>query len=67
MAAMHADMERMGMHSDPAYEALADSTVRDLGLMERASGTEYERLAGTHVEHVRRLMAAYETKTGQPQ
>lgn len=25
--AMHADMTRLGMHSDPAYEALADSVV----------------------------------------
>ena len=25
--AVHADMARLGMHSDPAYEALADSIV----------------------------------------
>lgn len=67
MAAMHADMMRMGMHSDPAYEGLADSTVSDLKSMDRASGAEYDRLAAAHIEHVRRLMAAYESKTGQPQ
>lgn len=66
MAAMHADMMRMG-GTDPAYEALADSTVNDLKLMEGASGAEYDRLAAAHIEHVRRLMAAYESKTGQPQ
>ena len=67
MAAMHADMMRMGMPSDPAYEALADSTVSDLKSMERASGAEYDRLSAAHIEHVRRLMASYESKTGQPQ
>jgi hypothetical protein len=67
MAAMHADMMRMGVHSDSAYEALADSTVSDLKLMERASGAEYDRLAAAHIQHVRRLMAAYDSKTGQGQ
>lgn len=67
MAAMHADMMRMGMHSNPAYEALADSTVDDLKAMERASGAEYDRLAAAHIEHVHRLMAAYKSKTGKPQ
>jgi hypothetical protein len=66
MAAMHDDMTHLGLPSDPAYEALADSTVADLGLMEKASGPEYDRLAAAHVEHVRRLMAAYEAKAGQP-
>jgi len=65
MAAMHADLMRIGVPSDPAYEALADSTVSDLKAMERASGAEYDRLAAAHIEHVRRLMAAYESKTGQ--
>jgi hypothetical protein len=67
MVAMHADMMRMGVHSDPAYDALADSTVTDLRLMEGASGADYDRLAAAHLDHVRRLMAAYESKTGQPQ
>jgi len=66
MAAMHDDMTHLGLPSDPAYEALADSTVADLGLMEKASGPEYDRLAAAHVEHVRRLMAAYEAKAVQP-
>ena len=66
MAAMHDDMTHLGLPSDPAYEALADSTVADLGLMEKASGPEYDRLVAAHVEHVRRLMAAYEAKAGQP-
>jgi len=62
MEAMHADMTRIGMHSDPAYEALADSTVSDLKAMEQASGAEYDRLAAAHIAHVRRLMSAYESK-----
>ena len=66
MAAMHDDMTHRGLPSDPAYEALADSTVADLGFMEKASGPEYDRLAAAHVEHVRRLMAAYEAKAVQP-
>lgn len=65
MEAMHADMMRIGMHSDAAYEALADSTVSDLKAMEQVSGAEYDRLAAIHIEHVRRLMAAYESKIAQ--
>lgn len=57
------DLMRLGMHSDAAYEALADSVVEDLSRIQAASGNEAERLLRAHLERVRRLMSAYEGKT----
>jgi hypothetical protein len=61
--AMHADMARMGMHSDPAYEALADSIVNASDRLSTASGAELERLTAQHIDQVRRLATVYEAKT----
>jgi len=60
--AMHADMARLGMHSDPAYEALADSVVAGSVALSTAGGAELERLVARHVDQLRRLSAVYETK-----
>jgi len=62
--AMNGDMARLGMHSDPAYEALADSVVRGSTALASASGAELERLVARQVEQLRRLSAVYETKVG---
>jgi len=59
---MHADMTRLGMHSDPAYEALADSVVQGSAALSTAGGAELQRLVSPHVDQVRRLSAVYETK-----
>ena len=60
--AMHADMTRLGMHSDPAYEALADSVVQGSAALSTAGGAKLERLVARHVDQLRRLSAVYETK-----
>lgn len=60
--AMHTDMTRLGMHSDPAYEALADSVVDGSAALSTAGGADLERLVARHVDQVRRLSAVYETK-----
>jgi len=61
--AVHADMARLGMHSDPAYEALADSIVNASDRLATASGAELERLTAQHIDQVRRLADVYEAKT----
>jgi hypothetical protein len=61
--AMHADMARLGMHSDPAYEALADSIVNASERLATARGEELERLTAQHIDQVRRLATVYEAKT----
>jgi hypothetical protein len=61
--AMHADMARLGMHSDPAYEALADSIVNASERLATAGGEELERLTAQHIDQVRRLAKVYEAKT----
>ncbi len=61
--AMHADMARLGMHSDAAYEALADSIINASDRLATARGGELERLTAQHVDQVRRLAAVYEAKT----
>jgi hypothetical protein len=63
VTAMHADMARMGMHSDPAYEALADSVVNASDRLATAGGEELERLTAQHIDQVRRLANVYEAKT----
>ena len=60
--AMHSDMTRLGMHSDPAYEALSDSVVQGSAALSAAGGAELERLVARHVDQMRRLSAVYETK-----
>ncbi len=60
--AMHTDMMAAGMHSDAAYEALADSVVEGSAELGRASGPGFERLVARHVDQIRRLTAVYERK-----
>ena len=62
--AMHADMARLGMHSDPAYEALADSIVNASDRLATARGEELQRLTAQHIDQVRRLADVYQAKTG---
>jgi len=60
MRSAETDMKRLGMHSDPAYEALADSVLRGLEGLARAGGSDLERLTAEHVDRVRRLASVYE-------
>jgi len=60
--AMHADMVAVGMHSDAAYEALADSVVASSAALGTASGPAFDRLVKEHVDQIRRLAAVYESK-----
>lgn len=60
--AMHTDMMAVGMHSDAAYEALADSVVKGSAALGTASGKDFDRLVMEHVDQMRRLAAVYETK-----
>lgn len=60
--AMHADMMAAGMHSDAAYEALADSVVKGSAALGTASGPDFDRLVAEHVDQMRRLAEVYETK-----
>jgi hypothetical protein len=61
--AMHSDMMALGMHSDAAYEALADSVVRGSARLGTAGGAEFKRLVAEHIGQMRRLAAMYESKT----
>jgi hypothetical protein len=63
VAAMHSDMMGLGMHSDPAYEALADSVVKGSAALASAGGADFNRRVARHIDQLRRLTAAYETKT----
>ena len=67
VAAIHSDMTRLGMHSDPAYEALADSVVKGSARLGTAGGAEFDRLVVQHVDQVRRLAAIYEQKVSAMQ
>jgi hypothetical protein len=60
--AIHADMSAVGMHSDAAYEALADSVVKGSAALGTASGRDFDRLVMQHVDQMRRLAAVYESK-----
>ena len=60
--AMHSDMMALGMHSDPAYEALADSVVQGSARLGTASGAEFNRLVSQHIDQMRRLASVYEAK-----
>ena len=59
--AMHADMTAAGMHSDAAYEALADSVVKGSVALSTASGPDFDRMVTMHVDQMRRLAAVYES------
>ena len=61
--AMHSDMMAMGMQSDAAYEALADSVVQGSARLGSAGGAEFQRLVAQHIDQMRRLAAMYESKT----
>ena len=58
--ATKADMQRLGMHSDRAYEALADSVLRGLERLASPGASNVERLTAEHVDRVRRLASVYE-------
>jgi len=58
--ATETDMQRLGMHSDPAYEALADSVLKGLERLAGAGSSGVERLAAEHLDRVRRLASVYE-------
>lgn len=58
--ATQADMQRLGMHSDPAYEALADSVIQGLEQLAGARASDVNRLTADHVDRVRRLASVYE-------
>lgn len=60
--AMRADMAGSGMHSDAAYEALADSVVAGSAAIGKATGAEFTRLVEKHLDQTRRLASVYETK-----
>ncbi|MBA3659669.1 MAG: hypothetical protein H0W67_08740 [Gemmatimonadales bacterium] len=62
MEAMHADMMAAGMHSDAAYEALADSVVKASAALGRAKDKDLSRLVAMQVDQLRRLTAVYEQK-----
>src|SRR4051812_38196785 len=62
--AMHSDMMAMGMQSDAAYDALADSVVNGSARLASAGGAEFKRQVARHIDQLRRLTAMYESKTG---
>jgi len=58
--ATKADMQQLGMHSDRAYEALADSVLRGLERLASPGASDVKRLTAEHVDRVRRLASVYE-------
>src|SRR3954447_951820 len=62
--AMHSDMMAMGVQSDAAYEALADSVVNGSARLASVGGAEFKRQVAQHIDQLRRLTAMYESKTG---
>lgn len=60
MDAMHADMSAAPMHSDAAYEALADSVVKGSAALGTAKDSDLNGLVMMHVDQLRRLTAVYE-------
>jgi hypothetical protein len=65
VSAMHADMMALGMHSDAAYEALADSVVQGSAKLATAGGAGFNRQVMQHLDQIRRLASVYESKTAQ--
>jgi hypothetical protein len=60
--AIHSDMTAMGMPSDAAYEALADSVVQGAQALGTAGGSDFKRRLSRHMDQLHRLTAVYETK-----
>jgi hypothetical protein len=60
--AMKADMTAAGMHSDAAYEALADSVVQESAALGTASGPDFDKRVMHHVDQMRRLAAVYQSR-----
>ena len=63
--AMQTDLMHLGMNRDSAYEALADSAVKDLAAITAAPPTRQNQLLREHLARVHRLMAFYETMVGR--
>jgi hypothetical protein len=57
--AMKSDLATVG-YNDPGYQALADSVVQDLSVIPNLSGAAAMKAEQSHLDRVRRLMAAYE-------
>src|SRR3954469_18462913 len=55
--AMHSDMMAMGVQSDAAYEARADSVVNGSARRGSAGGAEFKRLGPQHIGQMPRLAA----------
>jgi hypothetical protein len=60
--AIHSDMTEMGMPSDAAYEALADSVVQGAQALGTAGGADFKRRLSRHMDQLHRLTEVYETK-----
>ena len=60
LRAMRADLMHLGMHGDSAWEALADSVLRDEALIAAAKAPERAALLARHLERVRRLLSRYD-------
>jgi hypothetical protein len=65
LQAMQTDLMHMGMHSDSAYEALADSVVKDQVAIAAAPAAQQAELVRQHLDRVRRLMAVYDGMVGK--
>jgi len=60
LTAMQGDLMHMGMHSDSAYEALADSVAKDQTELAAAPAARRPELLRQHLDRVRRLLSVYE-------
>ena len=60
LSAMRSDLMHMGMHSDSAYEALADSVVKDQAEIAGAPSARQPELLRQHLDRVRRLLSVYD-------
>ena len=60
LSAMRSDLMHMGMHSDSAYEALADSVVKDQAEIAGAPAARQPELLRQHLDRVRRLLSVYD-------
>jgi hypothetical protein len=60
LRAMRGDLMHMGMHSDSAYEALADSVVKDQAELSAAPAARQPELLRLHLDRVRRLLSVYD-------
>ena len=60
LTAMQGDLMHMGMHSDSANEALADSVVKDQAELAAAPAARQAELLRQHLDRARRLLSVYE-------